>query len=60
MKTILLLLLAVWLCGPVSAEGIRRITFDPRYEVAGEKLALKEINPSLPRDWSRFRDVVLE
>ncbi len=60
MKTILLLLLAVWLCGPVSAEGIRRITFDPRYEVAGEKLALKEINPSLPRDWSRFRYVVLE
>ncbi|MDR3060845.1 MAG: hypothetical protein LBU57_01870 [Dysgonamonadaceae bacterium] len=37
-----------------------KIKFDSKKEVSGQKFALKDINPNLPRDWDDYNFVVLE
>jgi hypothetical protein len=36
------------------------VKFDSQYEVSGQKFAIKDINPDLPRDWDEYNYVVLE
>ncbi len=46
----------------VAACGGKGFTveFDSDYEVAGQKFALRDINPELPTDWTEYNFVVLE
>lgn len=36
------------------------VKLDSKYEVAGQKFAIRDINPDLPRDWDGYNFVVLE
>lgn len=40
-------------------EGVT-VRFDGEKEMSGQKIALKDINPELPRDWDGYNYVVLE
>jgi hypothetical protein len=37
-----------------------KVTFDPGKEVSGQKFAIRDIAPDLPRDWDGYNFVVLE
>ena len=56
MTVFVLLLLAQ--CKPVPKQFI--IRFDNTKEVSGQKFAIKDITPGLPRDWDEYNFVVLE
>jgi hypothetical protein len=43
-------------CGPKSIK----ITFDQSKEMPGAKIALKDINPDLPKDWDNYKYVLIE
>jgi len=60
MKSSLLLpfLLGAALCACTPA--VHTITFNPEEDWSGEKIALSEINPELPRDWDDYSYVALE
>lgn len=45
-------------CTPAKKEF--KVRFDSRYEVAGEKFAIRDINPDLPENWDDYNFVVLE
>jgi hypothetical protein len=45
-------------CTPTPKEF--KVRFDSNYEVAGQKFALQDINPDLPRNWDEYNYVVLE
>lgn len=51
-------LLAAAGCTPAKKEF--RVNFDSRYEVAGRKFAIRDINPDLPANWDGYNFVVLE
>lgn len=42
------------------AQKVHTVHFNTEYEVSGEKIALKDINPYLPCNWRNFNFVVLE
>jgi hypothetical protein len=54
---ILALIVAVG-CAPAKKEF--KVRFDSKYEVAGQKFAIKDINPDLPENWDDYNFVVLE
>ncbi|MBQ8098504.1 MAG: hypothetical protein IJ244_03190 [Bacteroidaceae bacterium] len=63
MKKFLLTLagmVASGLCMAASETGTHKVSFLSKYEVAGSKLAVKDINPSVPRNWDGYGFLVLE
>jgi hypothetical protein len=46
--------------GCAAAPKEFTVNFDSRYEVAGGKFALRDINPDLPDNWDGYNYVVLE
>ena len=45
-------------CTPSPKKFI--VKFNSNYEVSGQKFAIKDINPDLPRNWDEYNFVVLE
>ena len=45
-------------CTPVSKDF--KVKFDSNHEVSGQKFAVRDINPDLPRNWDGYEFVVLE
>lgn len=61
MKNILFpALLSVFLFISCQHQNGITIKFDGEKEMSGQKIALKDINPDLPRDWDGYNYVVLE
>ena len=54
----IIVLLLTAQCTPTS-KGFK-VKFDSNYEVSGQKFAIRDINPELPRDWDDYNFVVLE
>ncbi len=54
----LLLGSTAWGQAQTSTQHI--IHFNPDHEVSGQKFALRDINPDLPRDWDGYEFVILE
>ena len=50
-------LLLMTQCKPAAEFKVR---FDSSKEVSGQKFAVRDINPDLPRDWDEYNYVVLE
>ena len=40
--------------------GKHVVKFDSKKEMSGAKIALRDINPSIPRDWTGYNYVVVE
>lgn len=53
-------LLIILLLACCQKESALKVTFHPEHEVSGAKIAIKDINPDLPRDWSDYNFVTLE
>lgn len=51
-------LLLMTQCTPAPNKFL--VKFDSQYEVSGQKFAIKDINPDLPRNWDEYNYVVLE
>ena len=45
-------------CNPKPDKFV--VKFNSKYEVAGQKFAIRDINPDLPRNWDEYNFVVLE
>jgi predicted esterase YcpF (UPF0227 family) len=63
MKNILIttvLLLTVLLAVQCDSPQTFTIKFDPSKEVSGQKFAISDISPGLPRDWDEYNYVTLE
>lgn len=63
MKPKILLSLGIWAacCGLTNAANrIHRIQFDSALEVSGQKIALKDLSPDLPKNWNDYNYVVIE
>ncbi|MCI2082950.1 MAG: hypothetical protein LKK08_05755 [Bacteroidales bacterium] len=56
----IILLLAVSACLLSSCSRIHTIRFDGSKEMSGGKIALKDINPRLPKDWDGYDFVAIE
>lgn len=55
---LLLSILILTQCSPEPKTF--KVRFDSTKEVSGQKFAIRDINPELPRDWDGFNYVVLE
>lgn len=53
-------LLSVFLFLSCQHQNEITIKFDGEKEMSGQKIALKDINPNMPRDWDGYNYVVLE
>jgi hypothetical protein len=60
MKEILLLLSFFFGIIPMFSQNIKLVQFNNDVEVSGQKFAIKDINPNMPRNWDGFKYVVLE
>lgn len=60
MKRLLLSALATLSVISSMSQEVRTVHFDGQYEMSGQKIALKDINPALPQDWRNFNYVVIE
>lgn len=60
MKKLFLSLLSLFVTGSALAQPVHKVHFNEQYEMSGQKIALHNINPSLPRNWDGYNYVVLE
>ena len=58
-KMMIMAIAAASMIGCASQKEFE-VNFDSRYEVAGKKFAISDINPELPSDWDGYEFVVLE
>jgi len=61
MKQFFLCIIAFFLIPQCTSDPKKFVVrFDSQYEVAGQKFAIRDINPDLPRNWDGYNFIVLE